>query len=336
MLRVTLRTAIVLALGLASTSLARAQGQPVAPTEEKPPVGDDAPAAPPETADESEAAPATDEKKPDPPAEEPPPAEEEAPSAEDGPTPDEEADARRAELARDSLSHVALEPGPPPRPEHPDLPDSDGLPWHRRIEIGGELAFISRHASTTKDGEETGINYEPAVGFGFHARWAIFDHLQVVAYFVDAHHTVSLPPGALGLPGDHDLPRVAVYSFGARLSPTWPWADWARSWLTGGIGWGRYEFDRMQVKETGKPSYEIRERSSTFVEVPLGVGTSFEIWPNWLAFTIEATAAPVFDPGGSAVEDAQAIDADGKKRNVGAFPESSAHLVQTLGLSLLL
>jgi hypothetical protein len=197
------------------------------------------------------------------------------------------------------------------------------------------VAFVTRLASADDEGNASDIRYRWAVGYGVHGRWDVLRFLRFTAYFVSARHDVALPPGALGLRGKLSLDSVSTYSFGARLSPTIPWSSRARSWVSVGGGWGRLELGQMRVTQGGGV-FTVKERSASFVEIPLGLGTSFDIIPNWLSVELEVTGAFALGQEGDALRPAQAIDAQGRKLSVGGFPELDATFVQTLGLSLIL
>jgi hypothetical protein len=232
----------------------------------------------------------------------------------------------------------------PARPPLPAAPPPVRLPWARHIEIGVDLALVARPASQGADGEESRIRYEPALGFGAHARWEIFRWLRFSAYAVGASHDLRIPPGSLGVrgrvqgaaPGEEakDV-TVETITFGARLAPTLPLSERARSWASIGIGYGRFDFPKMWIEETLGPN-PVRERAMSFVEFPAGIGASFDIIRNWLAIELEITAAIALGQEGESVRSAQAIDKDGHKRSIGGLPLIDASIVQTLGLSLIL
>ena len=229
----------------------------------------------------------------------------------------------------------------PPQPETPARtplppgPPAEKVPWERHIEIGGDVALVQRPASADAAGNASDVRYEGAVGFGLHARWEIFKYLRFAAYFIDAHHGIDLPPGALGQQGVLEIESLRTYSFGARLCPTLPIGTRARAWLSVGVGWGRMEFGRMTVKDaTG--AFQVRERSDPFVEFPMGIGGSFDIIPRWLSVELELTGAFVSSEDGDATGQKQAIDGQGRKTHIGGFPELDGTFVQTLGLSLVL
>lgn len=225
---------------------------------------------------------------------------------------------------------------PPPRPQLPEAPASPSIPWERHIDVGGDVVFIQRPASTLASGDATTIRYAPAIGYGVHGRWDVFRYLRFSAYYVRAYHDVVLPAGALYPGGSVSLDDpIKTYSFGARLAPTMPWTPRARTWITGGVGWGRIEVGRMNVTD-GTGAFFVRERAASFVEIPIGLGTSFDIIPRWLSIELELTGAFVLGQEGEALTNAQAIDASGKKRSIGAFPDLDATFVQTVGLSLIL
>lgn len=225
----------------------------------------------------------------------------------------------------------------PPRP--PPLGAGDpgaAPPWRRSVDLGIDVAFIARQASPIADDLPTPVRYDAAVGYGFHGRLDLFRFLRFGAYFVSAVHTLELPPGSLGMRSEGlELDSVWAYSFGARLMPTYRFSDRLRSWVSLGAGWGRLEFDRMYVKEAGG-RFEVRERSASFVEIPLGLGVSYDILPRWLALEIEVTGAFVVGQQGSSVQPAQAIDTAGKVRSIGSFPRLDGSFMHTIGLSILL
>ncbi len=80
----------------------------------------------------------------------------------------------------------------------------------------------------------------------------------------------------------------------------------------------------------------IRERADSVVELPVGLGASFEVIPRWLSIQLELTYA--FDVGqvGTGQDRAQAIGDDGRKLDIGGLPRLDGLLVQTVGISLLL
>ncbi len=229
------------------------------------------------------------------------------------------------------------QPETPARTPLPNVPPAPSPAWQRHVEIGGDLAFVARPSRPDSgDPGQRGVAYEPTIGFGIHASWQIHRYVAFRGYFVDARHDVTLPKGALGLRGTVTMPAVYTYAFGARLAPTLPLGDRARTWASAGIGWGRFEFDRMTVKEDGRAEYQVRERADAFIEYPIGVGTSFDILkgvPN-IMVSFEVTGAFVSPEEGAAVEHAQAIDSYGRKIRVGGFPHVTSSFVQTIGLSL--
>jgi hypothetical protein len=245
-----------------------------------------------------------------------------------------------AAASKDAAS--AEEPPGPPRPPLPPAPPRTRLPWARHIEIGADLALVSRVGSNDAAGQPTGVRLKPAVGLGLHARWEIFDYLRFSAFFVHAEHELALQAGALGQPGpltaeprEDGAPTVRSLALGARLAPTLPLSERARSWLSVGIGYDRFDFDRMRVSDP-RGEFTVRERGASYVEIPLGLGVSFDIIRRWLTIELETSGAFLLGEGGDATRDGQAIDAQGRRRNVGALPQTRGSFVQTLGLSLVL
>jgi hypothetical protein len=222
----------------------------------------------------------------------------------------------------------------PPKDEVKTAP----LPWLEYVSLGGDAALIARPISQTADGA-TGMRLRPTLGFGVHGRVNIFKYLGFTGYFVDARHSLLLPTGALGVNSvvTQDGKSVQTYVFGARLSPTLPIGSRGKVWVTGGVGWGHLDYPRMTAADSiANSEFTIRERRDSFGEAPFGAGASIDLIPRWLRLEIEATGSFAFGQQGSATQHAQAIDAAGRKRDIGALPRLGATFVQTLGLSLIL
>lgn len=225
---------------------------------------------------------------------------------------------------------------PPPRPPAFPQTTSPRVPWQRHIEFGGGVAMALRPSS-----DPSGIRYAPALGVGVHARWNFFDWLRFNIYFVGAVHDVRIPLGALGTPGEvtgddpGTLPRVDTLAFGARLAPTLPLGDRARSWIGVGIGYGRFGFGKMTIREGQDLTYVVRQRAMSFAEVPVSLGTSVDIIKGWFTIESELTFGIALGQGGTATEDAQTIRA-GARQNVGPLPQIDFSVVHTLGLAIVL
>lgn len=225
---------------------------------------------------------------------------------------------------------------PPPLPEQPTA----STPWQHHADVGASFAFISRFASHTLDGSPSPTRFEPAPGVAVHIDWRLFsDYLRFNAYLHSARHNLDLPPGALGLTGAHitEPQDFASYSFGARLCPTLPLTAYISPFVCGGIGWGRLEFGRMSVQPANNaPLVAVRERSASFGEIPIGLGTHITLIPRWLALRLEISAAFPFGQEGTATHDTQIIDGSGQILHIPALPLLDASFTQTIGLSLLL
>jgi hypothetical protein len=232
------------------------------------------------------------------------------------------------------------------RPPRPPLAPPIELPeppaWKRHIELGGDAAYVIRPFANGL--EDSAIAYQPAIGFGVHLHWDLLEFLQLRIYFLDAHHDLTIPQGALATGSSNSISASASLSdmtvesiaFGVRLAPTLQLGRHARGWISAGIGWGRFTFPSMTVQEKTGMEFLVRGRAGSFAEFPFGLGVSYEVWPRWLALEYEATAAPVVGQSGDAFEPFQAIDDSGNARDVGPFGAIEASFVQTLGLSLIL
>lgn len=214
---------------------------------------------------------------------------------------------------------------------------SPSTPWEHHADIGADLALVTRLATRNVDGTPNSVRYEPALGYGARIDWSVIRNIRFNAYLLAARHPIGLPVGAL----DQDsatlsADRTATYSFGARLCPNIAFTPHVSSFLCAGIGWGRFEFGRMQIQLPDRPAFEVRERSTSFAEVPIGLGTRIGLIPRWLALHAEIATAFHFGQEGSASRGAQAIDAQGQIHHIGALPIVDVSFYQIIGLSLLL
>lgn len=250
------------------------------------------------------------------------------------PTPSASSASTTADTATAPAAPAAAIDDKPARP--PPLPPLEPaiLPWGRTVDIGGDLSVVERPASSDVKGNPSSIRYEAATGFALHIRWSILENLQIAGYFVDCHLPVSIPRGALGLDAGVTTPPVETFVFGLRVSPSMAWGRLS-GWLTAGAGWGRFEFQRMTATSSSG-AFTLRERGASFVEIPLGLGASWQIVPRWLSIDFEATAAFVAGQHGEAFDHAQTVDRAGHLRDVGPLPVMDASFVQTIGFSLLL
>ncbi|WP_437568918.1 hypothetical protein [Sorangium sp. So ce542] len=250
--------------------------------------------------------------------------------------------AEEPETAGPARDAGAEEPAKPPRPPLPPAPPPTRLPWGRHIEIGADAALVSWLGTRDDAGRLSRARLEPAIGLGIHARWEIVEHLRFSAFVVLARHEVAMQQGALGQPGaitaeprEDGAPGARALALGARLAPTLPLGERARSWISVGVGYDRFDFDRMRVSDPGG-EFTIRERGGSYVAIPLGLGVSFDLIRNWLTIELESSGAFLLGRGGDATREAQAIDGLGRRRTIGGLPQARGSFIHTLGLSLVL
>ncbi len=219
-----------------------------------------------------------------------------------------------------------------PRPPLPPLPEPKAVPWEQHVEIGAGVAFVEDLSSNA-----TPVRLRPGVGYHVRLGWELLRYLSFTGYVVEADHNLVTPSGSLGFTGTITSPAAHSYFFGGRVSPTLPIGDRIRLWATVGGGWGVVAYPRLTVtaKGDGAP-FTIDARTSDVVEIPLGVGASFEIIPRWLRLHTELTYSFYPSQIGDALQTGQAVDGLGKLRDVGPMPHLDGAFTQTLGLSLIL
>jgi hypothetical protein len=224
----------------------------------------------------------------------------------------------------------------PARPPLPEEPRRAPLPWEQHLEIGGGFAVSALLASQDGDRNPTSVRLKPGVGFHVRLSWEVMRYLWFTGYVVESRHPLDLPAGSLGVPVSLTGPAAWTFTFGARLSPTFPIGPHVRLWATAGAGWGRIGYPRLCPTEPCGSQWVVRERPAYLVEVPLGIGAAFEIIPRWLRLHLETTASVIPSQTGEALEHTQTIDNAGKTHDVGPMPRIDGAITQTIGLSLVL
>jgi len=250
-------------------------------------------------------------------------------------------DEEKRALRRERSAQAALEASEP-RPPLEELRKPEPPLWEPRLEVGGAFAFVLRPFANAV-APNTGISYKPAPGWGVVLRWTIYDWIAIHPYFIDSHHRLGVPAGALATDANNSIAADATvetnstttFAFGAKLAPTWEIIDRLRVWGAVGVGWGRFEFPTMTLTE-GDTSFTVEDREGVFIEFPMGLGISYDVIDRWIAVGYEATAAPITGQTGAAHEPYQAVDEDGNTRDVGPLGAIEASIVQTLSVTVIL
>ena len=224
----------------------------------------------------------------------------------------------------------------PPRPPLPPAPAPLPVPWERHLDLGLDGAIVVTLAHANGPGQPTPARFRPAAGLGAHLSIDVLRCLRFSAHLVDARPPLTLPEGALGVPFAVASDWAHVFRFGARFAPTLALTDRLRVWASAGLGWGRLEYPRMSVTEPGRAAFMIRERADSVLDLPVGIGASFEVIPRWLRLELDLSYGIGLSQQGTGIDAAQAIDAEGRKRVIAGLPKIDGTVVQTVGVSLLL
>ena len=225
----------------------------------------------------------------------------------------------------------------PPRPPLPDVPSPRRLPWEQHLEVGGGFAMTATPVSRDGDRSPTAVRLRPGPGFHIRLSWEVLRrHLWFTGYVSESRHPLSLPLGSLGLPVKLTGDAAWMYTFGARLSPTFPIGDRVRIWGTAGGGWGQMRYPRLCPKQPCDGVFMVRERAHSILEIPVGFGAAVEVIPRWLRIHAELTVSLLPSQTGPALEHSQTLDAAGKIVDVRPMPRLDSIITQTIGLSLVL
>jgi hypothetical protein len=229
-----------------------------------------------------------------------------------------------------------------PRPPLPEAEMPQELPWQRHGEVGVDFAWVSRPFA--RGLVDSPIRYRKFPALGIHLRWAPRQWLHVQPYFLWGQQPIAIPPGELSTSSPDSISpdttfdevKASSFVFGAKLAPTWNISSRWRAWLSAGVGYGRIGFRGMVATEPDGRRLEIPYRDGVFVELPVGIGVSFDVLPRWLAIRYEASGAPVVGQSGLAHEPLRIVDSDGKTREIGAFGAIQASFVHALGVALIM
>jgi hypothetical protein len=80
----------------------------------------------------------------------------------------------------------------------------------------------------------------------------------------------------------------------------------------------------------------VPDRAGVFVEVPLGLGASYEVVPRWLAVQAEADIAHLSNHSGGLHGSTPYVDSNGSLHFAGPMPTQVVSGSFLLGVSLLL
>jgi hypothetical protein len=187
-----------------------------------------------------------------------------------------------------------------------------------QVQAGPDFGLVVRPARSN----EAGVAYGTGISYGAHVQLLTASFLRVSLYSHHDRQSLTMPVGSLGrgLAVHPDDDHVTSYILGARLEPTWNVTSRLHLWASLGAGWGELRAPPMWVGDEGSPArYRIGERDAVMVELPFGVGGSFDIIPRWIGASLDLTYAPLSAQSGDAYDPAQAVDGAG-------------HLVQAAGL----
>lgn len=197
-----------------------------------------------------------------------------------------------------------------------------------QVQIGPDFGFIARSAQSNG----AGIAYEPGFVYGVHAQVLAAPWMRFSVYYLRADQPLTIPTGALraNTVAPDDL-HVGSYVLCARLQPTLNLGSRFHLWANAGAGWGTITAPAFELKE-GSTTMRVGSRSGVLVEVPVGLGGSFDIIERWLSVSLDATYAFLLEQSGDMYRDAQVVDSEGSMLHVGPMPKLGPAMTATLSL----
>lgn len=200
----------------------------------------------------------------------------------------------------------------------------------RWVEVGILGGGVLRSSSSE------GIRYPSGATWGVYARPELASWLGVRLSYRQEKISVAVSEGAFDTPSasydfDFEQPALSVISFGARLEPTWVIHPRFRAFGIVGISWMR-----MRAEAPRAAGFWLEgSRTSTELNLPLGVGAAVELLPNWIQLGLSVTYGFSFDRRGPAWEPLQAI-VDGGISYLAPLPEFSNVMDALLTLGVIL
>lgn len=192
-----------------------------------------------------------------------------------------------------------------------------------QVQAGPDFGVLVRPAR----GNDAGVAYGTGIAYGAHVQLLAASFLRVSLYYTHGRQSLTMPVGSLGsgLPVHADDAHVTSYILGARLEPTWNVTERAHVWASLGAGWGKLQAPAMWVGDEGNPGrYRVGERDGVMVELPVGVGGSFDVIPRWLGVALNATYAPLTAQSGDVYDPVQSIDASGRLVHAAGLPKATS------------
>lgn len=199
-----------------------------------------------------------------------------------------------------------------------------------QLQLGPDFGLIERRAQPN----DVGVEYGSGIAYGAHAQVLVAQWLRFSAYYLHARQPLTVPQGSLGgassIRPDHD--HLSSFVLGARIQPTLNLGERLHLWASAGAGWGKVYAPAMQVGLASAPMARVAERDAVLVELPFGIGGSFDVIRGWLAISFDATYAPLTNQSGDMYRDVQAIDTAGQLVRIGPMPKLAPAMAATASI----
>lgn len=204
-------------------------------------------------------------------------------------------------------------------------------PRARKLLVGADLGLVARVA------EHELVNYEPALAWGGHVRLEYLDWFGTDFRWLDA---LDLRVGFLRSvhriagTGAARAPELIVTTIGARAEPTWLVAPGVRLWLGPSIAWSRLD---VAAEHNVPGAATFPDRSGVLFDVGLGLGSTLDLIPGWLALELSVMAAlPIRETGRMFGNEVQIFDESGRPGTAAPLPTIEASYTGLFGLNLVL
>lgn len=222
---------------------------------------------------------------------------------------------------------------PPSRP--PPLPPLElaALPKQRRLDVGASV--LLRSAIFSRAPEASRADFSPGIGASLLARLLVLPEFMAGVSAGWTRSSLQLAQGDFVAGAEVEEGPIDTFDFELLALPTWPVTDGVRLFALLGLGYS-ISSTQVLIAQDATGTFPIPDRDRSHFIVPLGLGGSLTLVPNWLSLEFSLKLAPTFSDIGSGSEAGRVLDGSGKVRALGPLPAVPVWFSQSLGLGLLL
>jgi hypothetical protein len=207
------------------------------------------------------------------------------------------------------------------------------LPKQRRLDVGAGL--LLRSAVFSREPEASRADVSLGVGASLLARVLVLPEFMAGVGAGWTRSSLQLAQGDFVAGAEVEEGPLDTFDFELLALPTWPAADGVRLFALLGLGYS-ISSTQVLIAQDASGTFPIPDRDRSHFIVPLGLGGSLTLVPNWLSLEFSLKVVPTFSDIGSGSEAGRVLDGAGQVRALDPLPAVPIWFSQSLGLGLLL